>query len=101
MSDLATLDGEEITAATRIEVERLDSVEDIVKTYLIGTGVDETLLEPPPDFAVEDHVSEVEPIPIQIKAYVDQLEEEEEQKLAPKDVNIVTEGQNFEGITVI
>lgn len=101
MADLAALDEDEVTASTRIEVERLDTVEDIVKTYLIGTGVDESLLEPPPEFAVEDHVSEPEPIPIQIKAYVDQLEEEEEQRLEPKDVNIITEGQNFEGITVI
>jgi hypothetical protein len=101
MADLATLDGDEITAGTRIEVERVDTVEDIVKTYLIGVGID----EPVPELAVEtasDKLSEpVEPSPIQIKAYVDQLEQEEEQQLEPKNVNILTEGQNFEGITVI
>ncbi|KAH7693085.1 CRE-CPNA-2 protein, partial [Aphelenchoides avenae] len=112
LADLATLDGEEITAATRVEVERVEDITDIVKTYLIGQAVPELEEEVPaaitapafvePEFNYEsasDNLSErATPIALENKAYIDTLEREQETELETKGINIVQEGRVFEDI---
>ncbi|CAD5215087.1 unnamed protein product [Bursaphelenchus xylophilus] len=68
LADIASLDGDDIIASTRVEIERIEDVTDIVKTYLIGQGV------------LEDDISE----PIEA---ID---------LPKQDINLVKEGRDID-----
>uniref|UniRef100_A0A914Q014 Uncharacterized protein n=1 Tax=Panagrolaimus davidi TaxID=227884 RepID=A0A914Q014_9BILA len=111
LADIASLDGDQITAMTRVEIERIEDVQDIVKTYMIGQAAP---LSPEPtpmplptvqEYAYEtasDHLSSVEtPDHLQAKIYVDTLEQEKELELAKKDYHLTNEGNRFEDTTRI
>ncbi|CAD5210381.1 unnamed protein product [Bursaphelenchus okinawaensis] len=66
LADIASIDGDEILASTRVEIVKIEDVTDIVKTYLIGHGdLDEDVSEP---------IEAIEP-------------------LEKQDINLVTEGR--------
>uniref|UniRef100_A0A914EG47 VWFA domain-containing protein n=1 Tax=Acrobeloides nanus TaxID=290746 RepID=A0A914EG47_9BILA len=116
LADLATLDGEEITATTRVEIERVEDVTDYVKTYLIGQALAEPEPEPAPiQLAIPTEPEKVynyesasdalssggltPNMELNSRSYVDKLEREPEATLEKKDIHLTTEGKLYEDKT--
>ncbi|CAJ0958811.1 unnamed protein product, partial [Mesorhabditis belari] len=107
LTDLNALDEERLTAVTHVEIEVIEDVTNILKTYVIGERADE-FYEQVGDqvpaietFHVEDHVDRT-PSPLAVekseKIYVDRLEFEEG-KLEPEkaEYHLEKEGIHYEG----
>lgn len=98
--DLGTLDGEQLTATTRVEIECVEDVTDIVKTYLIGQPIQEhspLLLAKNVDIE-SDNFNNTPPIETLSKSYIDQLEKKTKEKAQTfpcQDIQILQKGQTF------
>lgn len=98
LNDLGKLDGEKLTAKTQVEIECIEDITDIVKTYLLGQPFKENMTTYSPNNFNLKKLNDVLPIQKISKSYVDKLEKntvEKTQNLSYQDIHILQEGQTF------
>ncbi|KAK6047824.1 hypothetical protein COOONC_14671 [Cooperia oncophora] len=96
-------DADAVSAVTHVEVEVVEDVTNILKTYVIGERAEDYLEEETPQALHYEETADRTPSPIQQqkveKIYVDTLKREEEQWREPEkaEIKLMQDGYHFEG----